>query len=316
MADTTAKGRLGWPDPIVYDKPGDYTCDLQGPVPTAGVIVTVYGAQGGDGVRWDNPPNDHVPGGNGGVAAGIFWEPMFPPGGQINVRVGGRGAFGQAQPKPGVGGFGGGGSGGQGMGQGRTGGGGGGASYVFADDNTPWVIAGGGGGGGTSGTVPPSVGGDGGPGGAGGHPATAGAAGSGWAPDQGQGGGAGTADASGTGGAAGRGSLPGSAGTAGARLAGGNGGNGAPDPRGYITAGGGGGGAGATSGGGGGAASELGTYGGGGGGGGCSWVDPNAERIAYQTGAQTGDGRVEIGFIPFGADLELLKKEGLLPSKS
>lgn len=239
----------------------EYTGSAQPFVVPAGVTqisVSVAGAQGGAG------DGGGAGGGGGAVSATLGVN----PGETLTIDVGGAGGNGGAGTA-GSGGFNG---GGIGTAAGNAGGGGGGASDVRVAGALVLVAGGGGGGGGGGGA-----------GGAGGN--TTGASGA-------------SASLGGAGGAGGSQSTGGAGGTSGTA----NGGSGATGSGGaggsstLSTYGGGGGGGGFFGGGGGGAGAPVFGGGGGGGGGGSSYAGAGASSVAYQQGAQRGNGRVVISW--------------------
>ena len=260
------------------------------------IVVAAAAAQGGAGAASPSFNNGATPGGVGGDG-GIQRGTLSVSGGQtLEVFVGGQGGSdesggfnggGSSTSPPPVNGGGGGGGGGsdvrtQPFGLGDrviVGGGGGGGGGGLNDGVTPAGAAGGAGGAGSPGGA--ITGGFGGGGGGPGGSGAGGAAGGGGRFPNG--------DAGSTGGTGGGGSLgQGGALGAGASLDGLAGSDGGGGGGGYYGGGGGGGGA----------SDDTSTIagGGGGGGGGSNFILPSAESPASTTGAQTGNGSVEISF--------------------
>jgi hypothetical protein len=258
------------------------------PSDVSSVLLTVLGAQGGDG-NGDGP--GHAPGGLGGSSVGRV---SVTPGETLTVVVGcaGADAVPGLVPVPGGEGYGDGGEGGQDFvgdppdlppGFANAGGAGGGGTAVLRG-GTPLIVAGGGGGGGADSNfdgLPEST-----VGGAGGGGNSAGGAG-----------GEDLVDCGGLGATTGAAGVPGeSSGQDGNPGVGNDGGDGVidqtvPSIGGHTGSGGGGGG---WYGGGSGAAVT--NYPCGGGGGGSGYIDAGATSTAGQTGVRLGHGRAEILF--------------------
>jgi uncharacterized repeat protein (TIGR01451 family) len=257
---------------VTHETPGTHS--FQVPPWVHEVDVQVYGAQGGD-VPSATPTLNGI-GGLGGGATGLTIP--VTPGETLDVVVGARGADGggTGAPAPAGGSLGGGDGGAETV---ANGAGGGGASAIRRGAQTLITVAGGGGG---------ARAGDGGAGGFVGTDGTRKQAAGGFGGLSG-----------GNGGAGGGGVAAGQAGSAGQGGAGASNGSSAT-----ATAGGGGGGGGAVGGGGGGAQNAL----AGGGGGGSSAQSLGPVAVAWHTGVETGDGRVELAYDCRGTDLSIEKR--------
>jgi hypothetical protein len=266
------------------------------PAGVSQIVVAAAAAQGGAGAASPSFNNGATPGGVGGDG-GIQRGTLSVSGGQtLEVFVGGQGGSDESggfngggsstSPPPPNGGGGGGGGGSdvrtQPFGLGDrviVGGGGGGGGGGLNDGVTPAGAAGGAGGAGSPGGAI-----TGGFGGRGGGPGGSGAGGAAGGGGQFTGGDSGSTGGTGGGGSLGQGGALG-AGASSGGLAGSDGGGGGG---GYYGGGGGGGGA----------SDDTSTIagGGGGGGGGSNFILPSADSPASTTGAQPGNGRVEISF--------------------